>query len=103
MSYAVWVKQSGQGCDYTIACGQKLINLKATTVEDAVEEAKKTLVDDYGFEVGGDRDPEKILIVEIVHEIASDELPNEDDDEEEDDFATRQRRLQYEALKKEFG
>ncbi len=39
MSYYLYMNQSGEGCDYTIGCGQKLLALKASTIEEAIEEA----------------------------------------------------------------
>ena len=38
--YAVVMVESGEGCDYTIGCGTRMEMLKATTVEEAVSEAK---------------------------------------------------------------
>jgi len=38
MKYALWLKQSGEGCDYTIGCGERIYPLEATTLEEAKEE-----------------------------------------------------------------
>ena len=43
MKFALWLDQGDRGCDYTIACGKTLIELKAQTVEAAHEEAKGVL------------------------------------------------------------
>lgn len=41
--YYLWIKQRGEGCDHTIACGQKLVELGAKTREEAVVEASREL------------------------------------------------------------
>ena len=40
MKYALWLKQTGYGCDYMVGCGEKLFPLKATTLEGARAEVK---------------------------------------------------------------
>lgn len=35
MKYFLWLKQSGEGCDYTIGCGSKLLEVEAETPEAA--------------------------------------------------------------------
>ncbi len=39
--WRLWLKQFGEGCDYTIGCGQKMMDLKAVTYQSALEEADK--------------------------------------------------------------
>ena len=46
--YKLFMKQSGEGCDYTIACGEKLVDLDALNMEEAEIEAKKVL-ESYGI------------------------------------------------------
>ena len=46
--YYLWMNQ-GHGCDYTIACGQILIPLKAQNSDEAYIEAKKE-VEYYGVD-----------------------------------------------------
>lgn len=38
--YAVVIKQNGEGCDYTIGCGMQTVELKSTTREEALREAR---------------------------------------------------------------
>lgn len=45
MRFALWLKESEGGCDYTIGCGNKLFILKAENPEAAFEEAKVSLLD----------------------------------------------------------
>jgi hypothetical protein len=50
--FIAYVKQSGEGCDYTIDCGKTLWRLKAVTKEDAIKELKGLVIgsfdEDYG-------------------------------------------------------
>ena len=100
--FAVWASQHGEGCDYTIGCGNMLVNLKSDNLPDAIEEAKTLLIENYGMTLGSEREAEKIVIVEIKHEIDPDDLLPPDEEDEED-AATMKRRAQYEKLKREFG
>lgn len=40
------LEQAGEGCDHTIACGVKVVNMRANTPDEAVEEAKE-IAQDY--------------------------------------------------------
>ncbi len=41
--FVALLKQSGDGCDYTIECGTKVVSLEATTAEEAVAAARELL------------------------------------------------------------
>jgi len=56
--YYAWFKGGG-GCDYTIACNEKLVQLNATTEEEAWKEAKETWL--Y---LGGDHQIEEGILLE---------------------------------------
>ncbi len=43
--YALYLKQDGEGCDYTVGCGAALIPLKATEREAACAEAEMQIAD----------------------------------------------------------
>lgn len=45
MRFALWLKESSEGCDYTVGCGNALLPLNAETVEGALDEAKGELLD----------------------------------------------------------
>lgn len=47
--FLLHIVQSGGGCDYTIDCGQTLVNLKAETIEQAILESAEKL-QYYGFD-----------------------------------------------------
>ena len=101
MTYALWVKEAGEGCDYMVGCGEKLIVMGSNPPTD---EEIRALLEDYG------NDPDrfsKIRIVKIDREFSPQEIHSfYDRDEEEDDSEAEEReerRKQYEALKREFG
>jgi hypothetical protein len=102
MKHYFWMKQSGGGCDYTIGCGEKLVELHGGTVEDRDREVVQ-LLEDYGINEDECRLTEaKILIL------------SKDVMETVDEFTTAQRlaehnqqieekRQQFERLKEELG
>ena len=57
MQFALWLKQEGEGCDYTIGCGNKLVQLRSQTVEEAHEESKAVLLELTGISLGSDGRP----------------------------------------------
>lgn len=50
MKFIALVKQEGEGCDYTIACGQTWLYLDATTREAAIDELKRTIAESFAGE-----------------------------------------------------
>lgn len=48
--YAVYLEQDGEGCDYTIGCGSKLVMLDAKTAEDAIEECRRFIPAEHTHE-----------------------------------------------------
>ena len=49
VEYVAWVNQNGEGCDYTIGCGHNLYALKAKTMEEAITEAEKMVLETVGY------------------------------------------------------
>lgn len=105
--YVLWLKQSGQGCDYMIGCGQVVVPLEGFTGEPGTQAVVNKL-EHYGFP-HHDRMMDQIVILKVVREFDPDEMADfvreleearEDDDEDEE---TTARRELYEQLKKEFG
>jgi len=47
MKFIAFIRQEGQGCDYTIDCGATMIELKAKTVDEATSELKRTIKEEY--------------------------------------------------------
>lgn len=100
------IKQVGEGCDYTIACGEKVVRLKAISMADAREEVRRMLAEDYTFK--GDRRLQSATVYEVhdTFKVPVDAWYDELRAESTQDEAQRQqaaRRRQYETLKHEFG
>ncbi len=98
MAYALILKDSGEGCDYTLGCGWRpeVFNHEPTAL-DIGEVIERVGVENL----------ESITVVKIEKIIGRAELGDyklaEDDDEEDDeDEETAARRAQYEALRREF-
>lgn len=47
MIYKAYIVQKGEGCDYTIACGKRMLNLQATTWDSALIELKNIIKEEY--------------------------------------------------------
>jgi len=47
MEYKAYLKQSGEGCDYTIGCAQTVINIEATSMEEAKQKLTTTIIEEY--------------------------------------------------------
>lgn len=97
MSYALLLKESGEGCDYTFGCGWKPIAFNHYPTDAEIGQVIK----DYGLIRF-----ESITVVKIETIISQSELLEylpEDDDDDGEDAETAERRAQYERLKREFG
>lgn len=47
MIYKAYLKQPGEGCNYTIGCGQTVITIDASDMEDALEKISKEIKEYY--------------------------------------------------------
>jgi hypothetical protein len=47
MKYYAYLKQHGEGCDYTIGCGNTIIDFEANSDDDARIQLGKIIMDDY--------------------------------------------------------
>jgi len=61
MVYKAYIKQAGEGCDYTIGCAQTVLHLNANTMSDAIKEVEELMDENY-FD---DQSLEKCEIYEI--------------------------------------
>jgi len=102
MKFYLWLKQSGEGCDYTIGCGQRLVLLNAETMEQARTEADKTM--EYYGVGSAERKMDHALILSLAEdampmvrarEAKLDELKKTEERE--------RKRAQLERLKRELG
>jgi len=113
--YYVYVIQAAEGCDYTIACGETLVSLEADTLDDALQEAKQTMVMGYngpfGEEPGRYSHPEyrlcRAVLIEAsgILEIDIDAWYRELDDRNAEILRREQERAEraaYERLKAKY-
>jgi hypothetical protein len=104
MKYKAYLKQSGEGCDYTIGCAQKVINIEATNMEEAKQKLAKKLPD-YGV---SERPIETAEIYEVNTVFAFDTNAFYDEIENKDKLEAQRiqdevERREYERLKRKFG
>ncbi|MEX3983812.1 hypothetical protein AB4Y45_33040 [Paraburkholderia sp. EG287A] len=100
------IKQDGEGCDYTLACGETTVKLKAATMADAQEEVRQMLTNTYTFK------DERRLQTATIYEVSDTFTVPVDDwyaqimleaNQAETERRTAARRAQFEKLKREFG
>lgn len=61
MIYKAYIKQNAEGCDYTIGCGETVITIDATDIDDATEQLCDIIEENYT----GERELESCEIYEI--------------------------------------
>jgi len=104
MIYKAYLRQSGEGCDYTIGCAQTVINIDAQSIDDAKQKLYHVIEENYT----GERELELCELYEINEVITCDlhELYKRIDDAE---YAIEQQRKEdlerkeFERLKAKFG
>lgn len=47
MNYKAYLKQDGEGCDYTIGCAQTVINIEANTMPEAFTKLYNIIAESY--------------------------------------------------------
>jgi hypothetical protein len=102
MKFYLWMRQSGDGCDYTIGCGQRLVKLEAETIEQARVAANGQF--DY-FSIGSE---ERRLDEAVILSFVEDAMPRVREIERErenakSDAETKRKREQLAKLKQELG
>ena len=104
--YYLFLKQSGGGCDHTIACGEKFIDLECNSKALAYEAAKKVL-EDHGWPGDSDMYFDEAQVIWVVGctdlplDIWEADIRRAEKLENEDE-ETKARRALFAELKKEF-
>jgi hypothetical protein len=104
MKYVAYLKQDGEGCDYTIGCGLEMVKLKS----DNLESAESELIDMIRESYTGDTSLESAKIYEVSNEKSVDlrSVYKKISDEKE---SIKRKKLEdsekneYERLVKKFG
>ena len=65
--FIAWVTQKGEGCDYTIGCGNTLWRLEANNREEAITELKDAVLVDYDEE-WQERELGEIILFGVIDE-----------------------------------
>lgn len=99
MKFYLWMKQK-DGCDYTIGCGERLVELSPSTIQGARGQARIAL-NYYG---SNDRKLTQALILSVVEDAMPivEEMQKEQDEAEQQNELTK-KRAQLARLKKELG
>jgi succinate dehydrogenase/fumarate reductase-like Fe-S protein len=102
-NYIAVLYQAGEGCDHTIACGTKMVPLKATTSQEAVAESKRLLA-----EYCDERSLRAMHIFEVTRSLVVpvDQLYQELEEEAAAEVAAQEEaaaRAQFEKLQARFG
>ena len=96
--YFLWMKQRGEGCDYTIACGERLVPLEATTLRTAIMEAKEEF---RGWGADTLKDATILSLEEECGHLL--EIVQKEDEEAQLEEEIAEKRAQLEQLKRELG
>ncbi|MFW6225939.1 MAG: hypothetical protein ACOC3V_03185 [bacterium] len=103
--YISFIRQEGEGCDYTIGCGINLIKLKSTNMDDATQEMKEIIKEQYNY---SEAYLEKCTIYEVTDSFKLNtkdvysELKKEKEYEKKKQEEEKERK-EYERLMKKFG
>jgi hypothetical protein len=97
MKYKAYLKQDGEGCDYTIGCGQTIYDIEASSLVEATERFFEIIKQEYS---GEERrlDSAEIYEVATIVEVDVKGIYKRIDDAEAKELAKRKE----EAEKKEF-
>lgn len=113
--FIAYVEQKSEGCDYSIACGIDMFELKAQTTEDALKELYNKVIGKYDDEedgyVDGYWDKTKLKRAVLLNVSEKIEAPINDwyedvvwfDEQKKEELSKASRRKEYERMKKEFG
>jgi 2,3-bisphosphoglycerate-independent phosphoglycerate mutase len=104
MIYKAYLKQDGEGCDYTIGCGQIVIDVEASNIEDAKLQLYKEIEENYT----GESELELCELYEIKQVVVCN-LKEWYKRIEDADYAIKQQEIEaiereeFERLKAKFG
>ena len=102
--YKLYLIQAGEGCDYTIACGHKMYDLDATTLEDAKKEAETLIAEEFSLDENRLEEAAILEVTNIVELNLKNLYTNLDtaNKKKEDTLLESIERKKYEELKKKF-
>lgn len=77
--YKAYLIQKGEGCDYMIGCAQTVIDIEASTLQEAIEKLKEEIKEDYADDSA--LFSAKLYEISHIYEIDIDKLYEELDSE----------------------
>lgn len=103
-TYKAYLNQ-GQGCDYTIGCGLRVIDITANSMEDAKQKLAETIAEEYSYDEGRLEkaelyEVEQVFVMDlkaIYQKVADDR--NAEKQREKD----AKEKAEFERLKSKFG
>lgn len=102
--YKAYIKQEGEGCDYTIGCARNVITLQANSMSEAIEQFVELLKESYSYDESRLRSAE-IYEISDIYKFDLKKLYSEIDADEED-IKFMQKELEelkeYERLKNKY-
>lgn len=103
--FKAYLKQEGEGCDYTIGCGRTVVDIEAESMDEAKEVLKEIIADEYNCDEVMLHSVELMEISSIIDfDIkAFYSLLKKQEDEANGIIAEENERLEYERLKTKFG
>jgi len=103
LAFYLYMEQDGEGCDYTIGCGEKLVTLKSRNKEEALRDARRVF-EEYGLGTSEEVKLKGALILELSQDVFDDYkeyVAGIKAGGEKESRAAKKRQL--ERLKKELG
>lgn len=105
MKYKAYLKQTGEGCDYTIGCAQTVIDIEATNMDEAKQKLTAIIIEEYSYDEGM-LDSAELYECNKVFAMPVDEIYNQKEQfkqQEEQKQQEEAERREYERLKHKFS
>lgn len=105
--FFLYMKQKGEGCDYTIGCGETIQEIDGETHKQALKNVYEFFEEEQQYiDPESDSSLEECYLFELKKTIDLDELQEkftEEQEKEEEDNQEECERKEYERLKKKYG
>ena len=104
-TYIAYLKQDGEGCDYTIGCGRTVIDIEAANMEEATNKLVEKIKEEYSYEEGRLKSAVLYEVLQL-HMLDTKELYKRIDNsqyERESAEKEEKERQEFERLKAKFG
>jgi len=114
VEFLAWLQQNDDGCDYSIACGERVERITASSRDEAVEKLKRLIIGEWSNEILDFEDGYRPGVIKLValYQVGYEEIAlisewyeeaAERKEEARKDADRVKKRKEYERLKKEFA